>query len=167
VRVYYFALIYNFIYAILLASTVGNSTEGSSEDVHDHRDSPRVSNYPPRQPEPSPNPPKRPKERESESIDTIHRLMWHPALYEPMRRPRYPIVLCHGTNSAVNSSRAYRASDSLILRRTIWLRRARPLFFSESPYAILVKRLDYFAEESGCRGDCDSCTRVRSIAVSF
>ncbi|KAG6887327.1 hypothetical protein C0995_016146 [Termitomyces sp. Mi166 len=28
--------------------------------------------------------------------DTIHQLMQNPALYDPLRVPRYPIVLCHG-----------------------------------------------------------------------
>uniref|UniRef100_A0A8H7XKG4 Alpha/beta-hydrolase n=1 Tax=Psilocybe cubensis TaxID=181762 RepID=A0A8H7XKG4_PSICU len=28
--------------------------------------------------------------------DTIHRLLIHPALFDPIRAPRYPIVLCHG-----------------------------------------------------------------------
>ncbi|KAI9069372.1 alpha/beta-hydrolase [Trametes sanguinea] len=28
--------------------------------------------------------------------DEIHKLMNHPALYDPVRKPRYPIVLCHG-----------------------------------------------------------------------
>ena len=28
--------------------------------------------------------------------DQIHLLMSNPALYDPLRKPRYPIVLCHG-----------------------------------------------------------------------
>ncbi|KZP26319.1 alpha/beta-hydrolase [Athelia psychrophila] len=31
-----------------------------------------------------------------ESLDTIHRLIQSPVLYDPLRAPRYPIVLCHG-----------------------------------------------------------------------
>ncbi|KAH9932712.1 alpha/beta-hydrolase [Epithele typhae] len=31
-----------------------------------------------------------------EHQDQIHRLIHHPALYDPVRTPRYPIVLCHG-----------------------------------------------------------------------
>ncbi|THV05269.1 alpha/beta-hydrolase [Dendrothele bispora CBS 962.96] len=31
-----------------------------------------------------------------ERDDTIHRLIANPVLYDPLRRPRYPIVLCHG-----------------------------------------------------------------------
>jgi hypothetical protein len=29
-------------------------------------------------------------------LDEIHRLMQNPVLYDPLRAPRYPIVLCHG-----------------------------------------------------------------------
>jgi triacylglycerol lipase len=28
--------------------------------------------------------------------DVIHQLMYNPALYDPLRKPRFPIVLCHG-----------------------------------------------------------------------
>jgi triacylglycerol lipase len=34
--------------------------------------------------------------RSKEPHDTIHRLMSNPALYDPVRPPRQPIVLCHG-----------------------------------------------------------------------
>ncbi|KAG2131795.1 alpha beta-hydrolase [Suillus clintonianus] len=38
-----------------------------------------------------------PKEpSEGDSTDTIHRLLRNPALYDPIRAPRFPIVLCHG-----------------------------------------------------------------------
>lgn len=30
--------------------------------------------------------------------DVIHQLMSNPVLYDPLRAPRYPIVLCHGTS---------------------------------------------------------------------
>ncbi|KAG5636088.1 hypothetical protein H0H81_009136 [Sphagnurus paluster] len=40
---------------------------------------------PPPEPAQAPSPP-----------DTIHQLIQNPALYEPLRSPRYPIVLCHG-----------------------------------------------------------------------
>jgi len=30
------------------------------------------------------------------SPDVIHQLLVHPALFDPIRTPRYPIVLCHG-----------------------------------------------------------------------
>ncbi|KAI0373778.1 alpha/beta-hydrolase [Pilatotrama ljubarskyi] len=32
----------------------------------------------------------------SQRNDQIHQLISHPALYDPVRKPRYPIVLCHG-----------------------------------------------------------------------
>ncbi|KAI0671133.1 Alpha/Beta hydrolase protein [Trametes maxima] len=32
----------------------------------------------------------------SQRNDQIHQLLSHPALYDPIRKPRYPIVLCHG-----------------------------------------------------------------------
>lgn len=32
----------------------------------------------------------------SSRCDQIHQLINNPALYDPLRKPRYPIVLCHG-----------------------------------------------------------------------
>ena len=37
-----------------------------------------------------------------ESRYTIHRLMNNPALFDPARAPRYPIVLCHGMHPATS-----------------------------------------------------------------
>ncbi|KAK7469157.1 hypothetical protein VKT23_003647 [Stygiomarasmius scandens] len=37
-----------------------------------------------------------PAPEEPERDDTIHRLIRNPTLFDPVRRPRYPIVLCHG-----------------------------------------------------------------------
>jgi len=34
-----------------------------------------------------------------EDLDEIHRLMQNPVLYDPLRAPRYPVVLCHGAPS--------------------------------------------------------------------
>ncbi|KAG2365101.1 hypothetical protein BDR07DRAFT_1399851 [Suillus spraguei] len=39
-------------------------------------------------------PPQEPSE--GDSTDTIHRLLQNPTLYDPIRAPRFPIVLCHG-----------------------------------------------------------------------
>ncbi|KAG2340194.1 alpha/beta-hydrolase [Suillus weaverae] len=39
-------------------------------------------------------PPQEPSE--GDSNDTIHRLLRNPVLYDPIRAPRFPIVLCHG-----------------------------------------------------------------------
>jgi len=51
-------------------------------------------------PNPSPNPPGPPgpidRAREERNVDEIHRLIQNPVLYNPLRAPRYPIVLCHG-----------------------------------------------------------------------
>ena len=33
---------------------------------------------------------------ERHNVDEIHRLIQNPVLYNPLRAPRYPIVLCHG-----------------------------------------------------------------------
>ncbi|KAF7329923.1 Ubiquitin-related modifier 1 [Mycena kentingensis (nom. inval.)] len=49
------------------------------------------------QPEPEPRPQTRPEpEQAQEPLDTIHQLLLHPALFDPLRVPRYPLVLCHG-----------------------------------------------------------------------
>ena len=37
--------------------------------------------------------------RKVEDVDIIHQLLRNPTLYDPIRKPRYPIVLCHGTMS--------------------------------------------------------------------
>ncbi|KAJ4482510.1 alpha beta-hydrolase [Lentinula aciculospora] len=37
-----------------------------------------------------------PPTEESKKLDTIHKLLQNPALYDPLRVPRNPIVLCHG-----------------------------------------------------------------------
>ena len=41
-------------------------------------------------------PPMTPPEPERDPDDTIHRLLRNPTLYDPIRTPRFPIVLCHG-----------------------------------------------------------------------
>ncbi|CAK5278131.1 unnamed protein product, partial [Mycena citricolor] len=56
----------------------------------------------PRKPshEPSPNPPRSQNtdqpSRDPAELDIIHTLLANPALADPIRVPRYPIVLCHG-----------------------------------------------------------------------
>lgn len=37
-----------------------------------------------------------PRSSQNRPDDTIHRLMHNPVLYDPLRKPRYPIALCHG-----------------------------------------------------------------------
>ncbi|KAH9043480.1 alpha/beta-hydrolase [Lactarius deliciosus] len=48
-----------------------------------------------RSPVPNPYPPP-PTPTEHEDRGAIHRLMQSPVLYDPLRAPRFPIVLCHG-----------------------------------------------------------------------
>ncbi|KAJ7777872.1 Alpha/Beta hydrolase protein [Mycena maculata] len=50
-------------------------------------DTPEPSQEPPPELEPAPDPAK---------LDAIHQLLAHPALFDPIRTPRYPIVLSHG-----------------------------------------------------------------------
>lgn len=37
--------------------------------------------------------------------DVIHQLMYNPTLYDPVRKPRFPIVLCHGRVQPLNPYR--------------------------------------------------------------
>ena len=39
----------------------------------------------------------------SSRTDQIHQLINNPVLYDPLRKPRYPIVLCHGESSQSQS----------------------------------------------------------------
>jgi len=48
-----------------------------------------------RSPPESPEPMDRARE-ERQNVDEIHRLIQNPVLYNPLRAPRYPIILCHG-----------------------------------------------------------------------
>ncbi|KAF9221540.1 alpha/beta-hydrolase [Gyrodon lividus] len=66
------------------SSTVTSSTSPLERSISP--DSERNSNK---------HPPQFPQDI-SESQDTIHRLMNNPTLLNPVRAPRYPIVLCHG-----------------------------------------------------------------------
>ena len=82
---------------INVASVTERDTIVCPHDFDSRRDSKSPSGWGARQPEPSnssSHPPEGPK---YDSVDAIHRLMQHPALYDPLRKPRYPIVLCHGT----------------------------------------------------------------------
>jgi hypothetical protein len=45
---------------------------------------------------PEPRGPSERRRDSRETLDEIHRLMQNPILYDPLRAPRYPIVLCHG-----------------------------------------------------------------------
>ncbi|KAH8822564.1 alpha beta-hydrolase [Flagelloscypha sp. PMI_526] len=43
-----------------------------------------------------PDPPPGPGNDPFKPLDIIHKLIQNPALYDPLRKPRFPIVLCHG-----------------------------------------------------------------------
>lgn len=53
---------------------------------------PSITRFPP--PEPSPPPPQ--QQKIPRPPDQIHTLLDNPVLLDPIRKPRYPIVLCHG-----------------------------------------------------------------------
>ena len=74
------------------------STYNYVEQVNDSKNTPFPepnSNSNPREPQEPPDPVDRARE-EREDVDKIHRLIQNPVLYNPLRAPRYPIVLCHG-----------------------------------------------------------------------
>lgn len=60
-------------------------TQVSTPQLDFQDEAPRQS--PPREP---------PIELDPIPLDIIHQLIQNPALYDPLRTPRYPIVLCHG-----------------------------------------------------------------------
>ncbi|KAH8987233.1 alpha/beta-hydrolase [Lactarius hatsudake] len=74
------------------ASRTANYAQQLSEPPRTDPDghSPVPDPYPPPPPSPSPTP------TEHEDRGAIHRLMQSPVLYDPLRAPRFPIVLCHG-----------------------------------------------------------------------
>lgn len=63
-------------------------TQVSTPQLDFQDEAPRQS--PPREP---------PIELDPIPLDIIHQLIQNPALYDPLRTPRYPIVLCHGNNT--------------------------------------------------------------------
>ncbi|KAJ7507303.1 Alpha/Beta hydrolase protein [Mycena galericulata] len=98
----------------VLWNTAAMTSESSSPNVHESSDSlplwspaasdsGHVPNTPSKRPE-APKPPRRPppepptpdSEQDPSKLDVIHQLLVHPALFDPLRTPRYPIVLSHG-----------------------------------------------------------------------
>lgn len=69
-----------------------NSRDSESSSKIEYQSHPRKT--PP--PKPRRRPPPRDNSVDPETLDTIHRLIVSPVLYDPVRTPRYPIVLCHG-----------------------------------------------------------------------
>lgn len=77
----------------------------------------RTSEPQPSGPESDPPAPRLPEEPKN---DTIKKLMLSPALFDPIRTPRYPIVLCHGGYSTL-----LRAMASRVNRKTSRIIRIR------------------------------------------
>jgi hypothetical protein len=69
----------------------------------------------PRQGPPEPADPGR---EDREGLDEIHRLMQNPVLYDPLRAPRYPIVLCHG--APLLAPRSTKDQRHLFHPRLVW-----------------------------------------------
>ena len=59
----------------------------------------------------------RDKVQDSYSLDTMHQLLQNPALYSPLRTPRYPLVLCHGKQCLMRLI----FPEAKALFRTLWL----------------------------------------------
>jgi triacylglycerol lipase len=74
-------------------STFNNHVQNLNDETGSKNSSSDLSSCarPQGQPEPS-----EPGREDREGLDEIHRLIQSPVLYDPLRAPRYPIVLCHG-----------------------------------------------------------------------
>jgi triacylglycerol lipase len=70
------------------------------------------------------------------AADIIHNLLQNPALYDPVRTPRYPIVLCHGMCFFRTLFVYFRSSMSTF--RTLRVRRAGSSFVPQPADAVLV-----------------------------
>lgn len=103
-----------------LAFTIDKNEIMSTEQSDNHHGFPPQSR-PARHSNLSNHSPQPRKDSEPESLDVIHSLMLHPALYDPIRRPRYPIVLCHGWDPLSNFGGEHSMIDVLTFRRPLWL----------------------------------------------
>jgi triacylglycerol lipase len=81
----------------------GSRSNGYMEQLNGstETDRERIPPYSDPNPNPGPSPPGPPDPmdragEERQNVDEIHRLIQNPVLYNPLRAPRYPIVLCHG-----------------------------------------------------------------------
>lgn len=78
-----------------------------TEDLYPSTSS-HISPSSPHPPSSRPDPPQKPRRNsqteETKELDTIHKLIKNPVLYDPLRVPRNPIVLCHGMVYAFNLS---------------------------------------------------------------
>lgn len=80
------------------ASTSNPSTSSSSSNHHSAPSSSSSKSNSSSSSSNSSSPPP-PPHKGGKGTGRIHELMRHPALYSPVRAPRYPIVLCHGESN--------------------------------------------------------------------
>jgi len=76
--------------------------------------------------------------KDNDNLDEIHRLMQNPVLYDPLRSPRYPIVLCHGALFLTASP--LEPGQTTLNPRIVRIRRAWAVIVSEFADALLVER---------------------------
>ena len=105
------------------------------------------------------------EKQQHENRGAIHRLMHSPVLYDPLRAPRFPIVLCHGACAHTHLPSHPRCNFfyKSIPRRVIRLRRPRT---SELAYAVLVYYPRYPPQDRRRRSDrhCCSWHRLNCLA---
>lgn len=103
----------------------------------------------------------RPPPQRNRPLDVIHRLMTHPALFDPVRAPRNPVVLCHGTWCGF-----YHVDFTLTRRRVVRVRCPGTLRLSNAEETLLVQRTRRSPTEGRRGGDSDQRTSDRIHRVS-
>ena len=86
--------------------TEQNTQDSESSSKIEYQSHPRKT-----PPKPRRRPPPRDNSVDPETLDTIHRLIVSPVLYDPVRTPRYPIVLCHGAQPLFPSIASLKVGD--------------------------------------------------------
>lgn len=89
----------------------------------------------------------------------IYQLMNNPVLLDPVRRPRNPIVLSHGT--FVSAPHTCAILNRSI--RSVWLRRPRFHRMDQLANTLLVRCAGDSKKEGWCRSDRDESPFVRSF----
>jgi hypothetical protein len=78
----------------------------------------------------TPSRPSRLPPRPASPYGEINELIRHPTLYNPILKPRHPIVLCHGKLNSFTSSEFSQIADLEHIIRSIWIRRSRSRILS-------------------------------------
>ncbi|KAJ7099704.1 Alpha/Beta hydrolase protein [Mycena epipterygia] len=81
---------------LTMSSQSQKEVEQGSDGGHAPNTPPAKRPKPRKSPKGPPEPPMPEIEQDPSKLDTIHQLLLHPALFDPLRTPRYPIVLSHG-----------------------------------------------------------------------